>query len=214
MPHREQYVRKLPHIQPLNGTFFVTYRLHGTLPNEVGNQLQQELADERERLKREGRDSGEALDILNRRYFGRYDSLLDTTLYGPTYLNLDAIAHLVADSLHHWDGTRIELIAYVIMANHVHAVFTLSGSLTESGMGNSLNTLMQSIKGYTGHKANQGLSLTGRFWEQESYDRLVRDDAELIRIIRYVLNNPVKAGLCQNWRDWKWSYVKADYDMF
>ena len=44
------------------------------------------------------------------------------------------------------------------------------------------------------------------FWDAESYDHFVRDDAELARIINYVLNNPVQAGLVKDWRDWKWSW--------
>ena len=68
--HRDYYHRKLPHIQPLNGTFFVTYRLHGSLPLKIKQQLQEELGVESERLKRQGNDSGDAIDTLNRRYFG------------------------------------------------------------------------------------------------------------------------------------------------
>ena len=44
--------------------------------------------------------------------------------------------------------------------------------------------------------------------QHESYDHVVRDGEELDRIIAYVLNNPVKAGLVKNWRQWKWSYVR------
>lgn len=214
MPYKETYHRKLPHIQPLAGTFFVTYRLFGTLPTEVRRQLQEELLLKKEQLRREGRDSTEALDELNRRYFGSYDKWLDACYYGPTYLKNESIAQLVSNSLHHWDGTRIDLIAYAIMSNHVHVVFTLSGQATETGEINSLTRQMQSMKSYSGRKANELLMLTGKFWEEESYDRLVRNDAELIRIVQYVLNNPVKAGLCQNWREWAWCYVKPEYDMF
>jgi REP element-mobilizing transposase RayT len=100
------------------------------------------------------------------------------------------------------------------MSNHVHVVFGLLGNWTIGGRINSLKNLLQSIKSYSGRKANEKLTLTGKFWEEESYDRLVRNDAELIRIIQYVLNNPVKAGLCQSWREWPYIYVKPEYDMF
>ena len=43
------------------------------------------------------------------------------------------------------------------------------------------------------------------FWDAESYDHFVRDDAELSRIINYVLNNPVKAGLCKQIFQWPWT---------
>jgi REP-associated tyrosine transposase len=36
------------------------------------------------------------------------------------------------------------------------------------------------------------------------------DAAKLEHIIKYVLNNPVKAGLVDDWTKWKWSYCKYD----
>jgi putative transposase len=39
---------------------------------------------------------------------------------------------------------------------------------------------------------------------------VVRDEAELGRIVRYVLGNPVKAGLVQDWHDWEWSFSKRE----
>ena len=212
--HRDYYHRKLPHIQPLNGTFFVTYRLHGSLPIKIRRQLQEELAVEKEYLKQQGNNFADALDILNRRYFGRYDLLLDACCHGPIHLSVDDVAQIIVDSLRYWDGERMELIAYVVMSNHVHAVFTLLGDWTKTDESNSLERLMQSLKSFSGRKANELLNLTGKFWAEESYDRLVRDDGELIRIVTYVLNNPVEAGLCKRWRDSKWCYVKPEYDMF
>jgi len=44
-----------------------------------------------------------------------------------------------------------------------------------------------------------------------SFDRLVRDEKELYYVIRYVLMNPVNAGLVENWRDWKYTYCHPDY---
>ena len=67
---------------------------------------------------------------------------------------------------------------------------------------------MQSIKGYTARKANKVLGRSGSFWEHESYDRWARDAEELQRMVLYIANNPVKAGLVESWRDWPWSYCK------
>ena len=54
---------------------------------------------------------------------------------------------------------------------------------------------MQSLTGYTAWKANRLLGRSGAFWHHESYDHAVRNVSEWQRIITYVLNNPVKAGL-------------------
>ena len=75
---------------------------------------------------------------------------------------------------------------------------------------NSLSSIMQSLKGYTARKANQILGRSGAFWQHESYDHCVRNPNELKRIITYVLNNPVKIGLVDEWKKWQWSYYRQD----
>ena len=67
-------------------------------------------------------------------------------------------------------------------------------------------------KGYTAHKANRLLGRKGAFWQQESYDHVVRDANEWQRIVTYVLNNPVKAGLVDRWEKWQWSYCRCSID--
>jgi len=65
---------------------------------------------------------------------------------------------------------------------------------------------MKSLKGYTAREANRILGRKGAFWEAESYDHVIKKDSEYERVVKYVLNNPVKAGLVKNWRDWKWNW--------
>jgi putative transposase len=52
------------------------------------------------------------------------------------------------------------------------------------------------------------LEREGEFWQHENYDHVVRSEAELSRIIQYVVNNPVQAGLAEKPKDWKWTYSK------
>jgi len=70
---------------------------------------------------------------------------------------------------------------------------------------------MQSLKRYTAAKANKILVRRGPFWQHENYDHIVRNEHELERIIVYVLNNPVKAGLVKNRDDWKWNYCRSHF---
>src|SRR5262249_43257748 len=60
----------------------------------------------------------------------------------------------------------------------------------------------------TGNECNQWLGRTGAFWQHESYDHWVRDEAELERIMLYIEGNLVKAGLCQAWADWPFSSAR------
>jgi len=76
----------------------------------------------------------------------------------------------------------------------------------------SLAKYMHSLKGYTGKMANKILGRNGDFWQHESYDHVVWDQAELRRIVEYVLENPVKAGLVLDQGDWKWSFFNGDWD--
>jgi REP element-mobilizing transposase RayT len=96
-----------------------------------------------------------------------------------------------------WNSAIYELASFVIMANHVHALLLpkVDGS-----------KLMKSLKGYTAREANRLLGRTGiPFWQKESYDHWVRDEAEWKRIVRYIENNPVKAGLVSAPEDYRWS---------
>jgi len=68
---------------------------------------------------------------------------------------------------------------------------------------------MKSLKGYTAREANKVLNRTGAFWEEESYDHEIKDGEEFGRVVRYVLNNPVKAGLVNHWSEWPWNYWKG-----
>jgi REP element-mobilizing transposase RayT len=74
-----------------------------------------------------------------------------------------------------------------------------------------LSNVLRKLKWNTALRANKVLGRSGAFWHPESYDRVIRDGGELERTIRYVLMNPVNAGLCKDWRDWKWTYVKEGY---
>lgn len=94
------------------------------------------------------------------------------------------------------------------MPNHGHLV--CAPLKNPEGTYFSLAKIMHSLKRYTAYEANQILGRSGAFWQHENYDHYVRDEAELERIIKYVINNPVKAGLVDDWKSWKWTYCKYD----
>jgi len=72
--------------------------------------------------------------------------------------------------------------------------------------GQTLSNILHSWKSFTSNQANKSLHRTGEsFWQAESFDHWIRDDAEHARLVAYVENNPVKARLCKSPEDWKWS---------
>ncbi len=205
---KHSYHRNLPHIQIEGATLFVTFRLAGSLPVEVIKRLSNEKeTSEFELAKiRNSKECTEKTDVESRRLFGKWDDALDTSASNVRHLADPRIADLVSESLRFRDGKVYELIAFCIMPNHVHVVFTPLKESDEKYF--SLSHIMHSLKRHTAREANLILGCEGEFWQHESYDRVVRNNSELERIVKYVLYNPVKAGLTDNWQNWKWNYYK------
>ncbi len=186
--------------------FFVTFRLANSLPKETIVRLREERKQLERELHKDSKASQhkERLYELHKRYFGKFDKLLDGASTEPHWLSNSHVVKMVVDAIHYRDSKKYELIAYSIMPNHVHMVITVERSDT------SLYRILQSLKAFTAKEANKILNRNGAFWQNESYDHVVRNEKELGNIIWYVLNNPVKAGFVKDWKEWKWSYCKYD----
>lgn len=167
--------RHLPHQYQLGIPLFVTFRLHGSLP--AGRDFSDPM-----------QTSGEAFVYMDR--------LLDAARSGPTYLRIPEIAQMVVETIRSEDGRDYIAHAWVIMPNHVHLLFTPQFNVTRT---------MQRLKGRTALEANRILNRAGAFWQRESYDHLVRDPEAFRRIERYVLMNPVRAGLTASPYAYTWS---------
>lgn len=210
LDYKFSYRRHLPHIQPEGATFFVTSRLEGSLPVEVFERLNQEreeivrnLGTIRDKKERHERTHSEFQQL-----FRKWDDALDVCNTNVKYLSNPYVAALVSESLHYRDGKVYDLISFCIMPNHLHIVFTPLKESTDHYY--SLSKIMHSLKRHTAKEANLILGREGAFWQHESYDHIVRDEAELERTIKYVLHNPVKANLVKEQKDWKWAFCKYD----
>jgi REP element-mobilizing transposase RayT len=211
LDYQPSYRRNLPHIQPPGATLFITFRLAGTLPAAALERLQAQLEEaKRQTAKIEDETKrARAAYRLQRRHFGRWDAYLDRAASGPTWLGDKQIAQIVARAIHHYDDDRYETDVYCIMPNHVHLV--LRPAHDDRGHPYALSRIMHGIKSYSATKANESLGRKGTFWQDESYDHIVRDEKEWQRIVDYVLNNPVKAGLVEQWQDWPWTYLRESH---
>jgi REP element-mobilizing transposase RayT len=145
------------------------------------------------------------LEEERRHYFGHFDEYLDRVKESPKWLAESKIAKIVAEAIKYQDGKQYLLNAFCVLPNHVHMLIDVQRSNV------SLYRILQKLKSYTAIQANKILHRSGAFWHHESYDHVVRDETELERIVWYILENPVKAGLCKSWEDWKWSYVQPEY---
>jgi REP element-mobilizing transposase RayT len=172
------YQRRLPHVYELGQPVFLTWRLYDSLPPH-------------RTFPTDALNSGKA--------FAAMDRLLDEACVGAFYLRQPAIADMLVEAIHYNANTlgHYVLHAFVVMPNHVHLLAT-------PGVG--LPNLTRSLKGITAKRANKMLSLTGNpFWQEESYDHLVRNERELENIRRYIERNPVRAGLVREAREYRWS---------
>jgi REP-associated tyrosine transposase len=193
------YYRNLPHWHPPGKSIFLTWRLYGSLPQTVINQLRitrQQLS------KRKSVLTGWTTDLRLVEYkklFARVDAILDKATTGPLWLKQIDIADLVPRALLKKYAHLYTLWPYVVMANHLHVFLKPKGE-------SAIETITKYLKGHTAREANRLLKRTGQpFWQDESFDHWARDRAEFSRIVRYIENNPVKAGLVQNSEDWLWS---------
>jgi len=115
---------------------------------------------------------------------------------GQTYLSERACAEVVIEALQWLHNTgRIELHGYVVMPDHVHVLFTLCED-------NELSQVIQIFKGYSARRINSLLGRTGSLWQSQFYDHAIRDKADLVARLEYMLDNPRRQGLVQRYEDW------------
>jgi REP element-mobilizing transposase RayT len=215
----ENYTRNLPHWQPADSIFFVTFRLTHSLPK---NTLDELLA-ERERAEKDlhFRLKGDRLSheryILNKKLFVKYDAWLDQCLAeSPRWLAQDDVARIVMQEIQQLDGERYRLLAFCIMPNHVHLLvdmhnFNQIAITVQAGAARfyPLTDALRLLKGRTARYCNQLLGRTGAFWHHESYDHVVRDGHELERICSYILANPLKADLVLDAYSWPYTVIRG-----
>ncbi|MCZ2341130.1 MAG: DUF1156 domain-containing protein [Bacteroidales bacterium] len=115
--------------------------------------------------------------------------------HGECLLRNPEIATIVEHALLHFNETRYRLHAWCIMPNHVHVLLTPLH-------GNSLSSILHSWKSFTAKQINQKIGRTGAFWQEEYFDRMIRNDEHFANAHAYIEQNPVKAGLCERPEDW------------
>jgi len=185
--------RRLPHWEADNAIYFVTFRLADSLPESAVEAYRLAKEDLLRRKKRAPQEEQREISLgLWRLYETRISELLDSGR-GECLLASSTAAMVVRGALQHFDWERYDLYAYAIMPNHVHTVV----GLTTVG---SLERVLHSWKSFSSNQINRVLGRSGPLWQQESFDHLIRSEADFDRCVKYTLENPDKAGL----HDWPW----------
>jgi REP element-mobilizing transposase RayT len=172
----------LPHFDAPGIIQMLNFRLADALPQERQHEWKPilQIGDDRQRLIRieEYYDHG----------------------YGACELALPAIAQHTENTLLYDDNRRCRLLAWVIMPNHVHVLAEIWTT--------PVGKLTKDWKSISAKFANRCLGRTGNWWQEDYFDRFIRDDAHFHKTVHYIENNPVKAGLVKEAKAWPWSSAK------
>jgi REP element-mobilizing transposase RayT len=177
----------LPHYDS-GGPTFVTFRLNDSLPRALIEEVAGSEASESERRS-------------------LIDGRLDDGL-GECVLVCPGAAEVVSDTLRYFDGDRYRLHEWVVMPNHVHVLIAKQTA--------PLREILHSWKSYTSHEIQKILPddkmpEEGTLWQPGYYDRSIRDRYHFWCVSRYILLNPVKAGLSDTLWGYPWSSA-AEHD--
>jgi putative transposase len=197
MPNDCEYSRHLPHQVPKGFPIFLTWNLKGAMPRSALEAFRRERQRLEDQAPRPRESTIERRIRESKVIFASADRFLDRAVDGPMHLKDPRAARIVEDSILFGAGECYDLFAWCVMSNHVHVLLKPHRELSK---------VTQTIKGSTARRINVLQDARGRaFWLDESYDHWSRDEEEMFRIIHYIENNPVAAGLCPLAEDWPWS---------
>ena len=209
--------RHLPHWDVEGQPVFITACLDGSIPASGLLRIQQY----REELDGTPRPPGLTPREWERKkdklVFRLVDDLLDHR--SPVrHLEDDRQAKVVQDAFLHFADERYKLFAFVVMPSHHHWCFLPEEAWSLAAMeqarwrSNRVRTpreiISHSIQSYTATMCNRIRATSGKYWQIETFDHWIRDEDELYRVINYIENNPVVAGLVGRPEDWRWSSAR------
>ncbi len=186
------HTRNLPHWRQEGVTYFVTFRQKDSIPKAVWEAMKTEAVAWNQRIDDHVREHGEIStsmaadwEAFQRRQWIQAERIADEC-QGSCVLADAEVRQMMVDALMFFEGSRQVMHALVVMPNHVHALVTPLPGWT-------LEKLTQSWKGFTSRTINGYLGREGPLWQEESFDRIVRNEEHFERVVKYIVANPVKA---------------------
>lgn len=204
----------LPHCDKPGLTQFVTFRLWDSMPasrrSEWEHLLAINLRSDAPRTNSPGDappvgarsiapHESEARAQAAREQRRKLEEYLDRS-HGDCFLRDPRVATLMENTLRFHHGQRFSLLAWVVMPNHVHALFTV--------LNTPLSKTMQNWKSIPAVAANKLLNRACDFWQEDYWDTFMRNEEQTCKAIRYIENNPVKARLCRAPEEWPFSSAR------
>ena len=183
---------RLPHWEVDRQAHFITIRCHGSLPKSV----QLKVLEIRKTLETIPAQSPE-FSQLQRQYFLTCEKYLDKGEGFAPFKDAGICdACLKAQAAMEQEGWQ--LIQSVLMPNHIHIMIRRRESAY------NLQMILKRFKGRSARWGNQQLQRTGHFWQEDWFDRWIRNETEYQKTQHYIRHNPVKAGLVSHVEDYPW----------
>ena len=215
MNKKEFHRANLPHFQQPGQAYFITWNLQNAIPAKALKKFSEKLSlikvsvDFAEKTKQ----SPEQINALKNEYrflrkmmLKALDDILDVGNHIDINLSKTENTSIVVNSLRFWEGKKLRNYAICVMPNHVHWVLELY-NFDENGEAVWLDDILKSVKQFSATQINKSENRLGKLWQKESWDTTIRDNLHLFKAIDYTRNNPVKAGLVKDWRDWPGTLV-------
>ena len=123
--------------------------------------------------------------------------LVTTVVAGRRKLFLDLMAarELVGALRYQQEVGNARTLAFVVMPDHLHWLMELGERLP-------LSEVVGTVKAYSARRIRQLADGGGRLWQAGFHDHAVRAEEDLRALARYVIYNPVRAGLVASVRDY------------
>lgn len=171
----------LPHFDAPGVRQMLNYRLEEAMPASLRHEWAALL---------------ELKDDLKRR--AKIEDYLDNG-FGNCELRDSRAAAVVEENWLHFDG-QYRLLAWVVMPNHVHLLVEIWQT--------PQSELLKDWKGYSARRINRILGRQSKLWQDDYWDRYVRDEEHYGKVIHYIEWNPVKAGLVKSPEQWPFSSAR------
>jgi REP element-mobilizing transposase RayT len=180
-----QQKNRLPHWHQDGRTYFVTFHLADSIPRSKLNDWTAEK-DAWQKWNPQPWSAEQQQEYV-RRFANTAERWLDAG-EGSCVLSDPRVAAIVGEAFQHFQGTRCQHYAWVVMLNHVHLLFSIRP-------GQDLPDVLRNWKGYTSRTINRLLARSGSLWQKDYFDRLVRNSEHFWNCAKYIRNNPRKARL-------------------
>ncbi len=191
-----------PHYYPGGGTFSLSFRLAGSITRPAYykiKKLYDQYSGEVPQQVYWEANSEERLGF-RQMMVGKTDR---RTLNGPFHLHHNQRCRdILKETIAYKEGEHYRTLALSIMPNHVHWIVEHLSKVWHMGQ------LLGQVKSFSAKLSNMELGLTGQpYWQNESWDRVIRSQWELEKDIKYTLLNPVVSHLVKNWEAWEGNYL-------